>query len=137
MYPSPLNREWEEMVMGYAANVLVIPSTRARPGSGGPAPVLPTPVGGGSERTDANEGEGESPSKRHRAADTASTGSIGSSSYWPSSPEAYHLFRPSRILDSLASGEGSHQQRSITETPQKSLERRIKILQSIHKREDS
>ncbi len=103
---------------------------------GDSTPVLPTPVGGGSEHTDANEGEGESPSKRYRAAETASKGSIGSTSYWPCSPEAYHLFRPSRILDSLVSGEGSHQQRSITETLQKALERCIKVLQSVHKWED-
>jgi hypothetical protein len=138
MYPSPLNRAWKEMVMGYAANVLVIPSTRARPGTDNSTLVLPMPVGGGSERTDANEGEGESPSKHHRAADNASTGFIGSTSYWLCSPEAHHcLFRLSRILDSLVSGEGSHQQRSITETPQEALERCIKVQQSVHKREDS
>ena len=30
-YPSPLNRKWKEQVLELAANVLVIPTTRARP----------------------------------------------------------------------------------------------------------
>jgi hypothetical protein len=31
-YPSPLNRTWKEQVLQAAANVLVVPRTRARPG---------------------------------------------------------------------------------------------------------
>jgi hypothetical protein len=69
-YPSPLNQAWKEMVMGYAANVRHIPSTRARPaGIGDSTPILPTPVSGGSESFDAKEGESagvESPPKRQR-----------------------------------------------------------------------
>ncbi|KAI2509106.1 hypothetical protein MHU86_5354 [Fragilaria crotonensis] len=48
--------------------------------------------------------------------------SSSSCSYWPSSPEAFYLFKP---------------QAGTGETPQEALERRIQLLQSVHKHEDS
>ncbi|KAI2493758.1 hypothetical protein MHU86_20763 [Fragilaria crotonensis] len=137
--PSPLNQAWKERVMEIAANVLVIPSTRARPCTGNLIPVLATTATDG-DNVNANEDEEQpSPSKRHRAHAPASVGDGSSTtrtSYWPFSLEAFRLFRPSSRSggDTLLVGGDSQ---SITETPQEALERRILVLQSVNKREDS
>ena len=116
--------------METAANVLVIPSTRARPCPGDSIPVLSITTAG-AVNIDVNEDEEQpSPSKRHRIHAPLNVG--GSSSFttslWPYSPEAYHLFRPSSRSggDTFLVGGDS---RSITETPQETLKRRILVLQ--------
>ena len=99
VYPVPLNRAWKEKVMEYASSVLVIPSTRARPGgSFDPAPAVIAAATVRGSNADSNEDhEGQpSPSKRHRTNTT--TISSHSRSYWPCSPEAYHLFRPTNKI---------------------------------------
>ena len=134
VYPVPLNRAWKEKVMEYASSVLVIPSTRARPGgSFDPAPAVIAAATVRGSNADSNEDhEGQpSPSKRHRTNTT--TISSHSRSYWPCSPEAYHLFRPTSIGDGI--GNGNYQ--SSIETPQEALERRIKVLKSVHESENS
>jgi hypothetical protein len=55
MYPSPLNRAWKERVLKIAANVLVIPSTRARPRTGDSTIELATTTVCADTDTDANE----------------------------------------------------------------------------------
>ena len=125
--------------MKIAANVLLIPSTRARPCTGDLIPVLATTTTDG-DNINANEDEEQpSPLKRHRTHAPASVGDGSSTtrtSYWLFSPEAFHLFRPSSRSggDTLLVGGDS---RSITETPQEALERRILVIQSVNKREDS
>ena len=87
-YPSPLNRAWKERVMETAANVLVIPSTRARPCTGDSIPVLATTTAG-AVNIDVNEDEGQSsPSKRHRihAPSNVGVSSSSTTSYWSYSP---------------------------------------------------
>jgi hypothetical protein len=87
-YPSPSNRAWKERVMETAANVLVIPSTRARPCTGDSIPVLATTTTG-AVNIDVNEDEGQSsPSKRHRihAASNVGVSSSSTTSYWSYSP---------------------------------------------------
>ena len=127
-YPSPLNSAWEQRALQAGVTALAIPSTRARPcystidtshscttaNDTQPSSALIV-----SETTSVvditNTSANEPPNKRQRVA-----------SYWPESPEAYQLFKP-------PSGTTS----AIGENPQEALERRIKLLQSVHETEDS
>jgi hypothetical protein len=96
MYPPiPLsNHAWKERVLEIAANVLVIPSTRARPSAVDYTTVLATSVGADAA---ANPAMQESPNKRQKVENVA-----GTCSYVPESPEAYQLFRGPR----QSSGDG-------------------------------
>lgn len=126
MYPSPLNRAWKERVLEIAANVLVIPSTRARPSTvDSTTVVLATSVGADVV---ANPDVQESPNKRQRVENVTATCSY----YWPESPEAYQLFRPRQ-----SSGDGGRRASDSTDTttiqsPQEAVERRIIQLQAVH-----
>jgi hypothetical protein len=86
-YPSPLNRTWKEKVVELAANILAIPTTRARPCCLVQPPQVLASVGINSvlrsDITNDSESE-ESPNKRQRTEDAAA-----SHSYWPFSPEAH------------------------------------------------
>ena len=67
-YPSPLDRGWKEKVLEYAANVLVIPSTRARPAPAR-ASVEDTTTAentNGDPAGQSIEDQAPSPSKRQR-----------------------------------------------------------------------
>jgi hypothetical protein len=86
-----------EGVLQTAASVLLIPSTRARPAmsmistTDMPAENIDdatngTPAGGTVDE------EGPSPFKRQKQTDCRSS----TTSYWPYSPEAHHLFCPRR-----------------------------------------
>ena len=129
-YPMPLNNAWKEKVVEAAANVLIIPSTRARPAAAAVPSCSPTdnvsitryePEIDLSVEPDSAILE-ESPSKRQRLLEI--------SSYWPKSPEAYYLFRP-RGYDNKSSTT------IAGETPQDALNRRILLLQSVHSHEDN
>ena len=85
-YPSPLNQAWKKRVLDIAANVLVIPSTRARPSTVDITTVLATSI---DSDDSADDNARQSPNKRQRVENDA-----GVCSYWPESPEAYQLFRP-------------------------------------------
>ncbi|KAI2513104.1 hypothetical protein MHU86_1396 [Fragilaria crotonensis] len=134
-YPVPLNNAWKEKVLEVAANVLVIPSTRARPEVAASPPISGATATADnvgmtldepevdSVDPDSSDTLEESPCKRQRLHDM--------SAYWPRSPEAYHLFRP----------RGFNNRGSSTpidaETPQEALKRRILLLQSVHSHEDN
>jgi hypothetical protein len=89
VYPRPLNRAWKERVLESAANVLIIPSTRARPSTVENTPVHTKTTDVSDSNADSNDNEKESPNKRQRIDSVA-----GTCSNWPASPEAYQLFRP-------------------------------------------
>jgi hypothetical protein len=112
-----------------AANLLLMPSTRARPAAAA-VPSCSTdnvsitsyePEIDSSVEPDSDILE-ESPSKRQRLLEILS--------YWPKSPEAYYLFRP-RGYDNRSST------RNTGETPQDALNCRILLLQSVHSHEDN
>jgi hypothetical protein len=128
IYPSPLNRAWKERVLEIAANVLVIPSTRARPSTVDSTTVLATSVGADA---DADADVQESPNKRQRVENVA-----GTCSYWPESPEAYQLFKPRRSSGDGGGGSDSTDTTTIT-SPQEAVERRIIQLQAVHESADS
>ena len=129
-YPSPLNGTWKERVLQYAANVLVIPSTRGRPSTVENAPVLPTTRVGHSG---TNENENESPKKRQRVDNV-----VGSSClYWPESPEAYQLFRPREYSGGVVAFVSDSTETTTMESPQEAVERRIIQLQAVHESEES
>ena len=129
-YPNSLDRAWKERVLAVAANVLAIPSTRARPA------LSPSVECDNNEDVTGAVGdpdEGGSPSKRQRIAQDRCT-TISTSvttqqehhqsgriswSYWHDSPEARQVFKP-------ASGIGSNH-----ETAKEAVERRIKLLQTV------
>jgi hypothetical protein len=127
----PLNNAWKEKVVEAASNVLLIPSTRARPAATS-VPCCSTdnnvsntsyePEIDSSVEPDSATLE-ESPSKRQRLLET-------SAYCWPKSPEAYYLFRP-RGYDNRCSTT------IAGETPQDALNRRILLLQSVHSHEDN
>ena len=127
-YPRPLNGAWKERVLEAAANVLMIPSTRARPAL---LMVPPTTnfldTGDGNVTvTNINEDE-QSPNKRQRIVnDDASYQAQTTIAYWPDSPEAIQLFQPMRNV-SRRDDNGSLMY--CDESPQEAVERRIKILQ--------
>ena len=126
-YLIPLNSVWKVKAERAAVNVLSIPATRARPASGTCTDNQIVPTSNGLPSTTDNEESCEPPNKIRRV-DEHSSGSAGaggsSCSYWPDSPEACYLFKP------MAGG-------STAETPQEAVERRIRLLQSVHEREDS
>ncbi|KAI2492861.1 hypothetical protein MHU86_21674 [Fragilaria crotonensis] len=129
VYPVPLNNAWKEKVLAAAENVHCIPATRARPRASSSATTSTPDTTGGDNVGVHDTDELDSPRKRQRQEDSATNGIALSSSYWPSSPEAYYLFRPrgyERSSSSVAS-----------ETPQEALERRIQVLRSVHDNEDS
>jgi hypothetical protein len=78
----------------------------------------------------------ESPKKRQRREDDTAASSL---SYWPFSPEAYHfLFKPrSGTGNAVGGSDRGSTSATSNESPQEALERRIQILQSVHKSEDS
>ena len=125
MYPRPLNRAWKERVLESAANVLIIPSTRARPSTVENTPVHTKTTDVSDSNADSNDNEKESPNKRQRIDSVA-----GTCSNWPASPEAYQLFRP-------RGNNGGGNSDSSSESPQEALKRRISQLQSVHESEDS
>ena len=125
-YPRPLNGRWKEKVLQNSTNVLVIPSTRSwRPSTveNSPGPQT-TRVG----NPDTKEIENESPHKRQRVDNVDA-----SCSYWPESPEAYQLFRPSAVLG-VANNSNDEM---VLESPQEALECCITQLQAVYQSEDS
>jgi hypothetical protein len=133
-YPCPLNNAWKEKVIEAAANVLVVPSTRARPTS-----TVDSSVHVSRADADANEGDQESPNKRQRVHNVAA----GAFAYWPESPEAYHLFRPRRecsggsATTSTPSSTTADTTMAYIESPKEALQHRILQLQAVHESEDS
>jgi hypothetical protein len=127
-FPSPLNSAWKGKVLEKAANVLIIPSTRARPSTIGNTSLLPMTTVGDA---DADKNENQLPNKRQRVDIIAAT----ACSYWPESPEAYQLFTPRRGY-SVAGGSNSSDTMDA-ESPQEAVERRIIQLQAIHESVDS
>jgi hypothetical protein len=142
-YPSPLNRAWKDRVLEAAANVFSIPSTRARPGAA-------ITINANNDTTDSIEADCNasvqpSPKKRPRIEIVEEPESI-SQLYWPDSPEARQVFKPTtgrranRVRRSSASGVGVGDCGSSAvlddETAKKALERRIALLQSVNTRED-
>ncbi|KAI2493982.1 hypothetical protein MHU86_20556 [Fragilaria crotonensis] len=141
-YPYPLNKAWKERVLETASNALIIPSTRARP-----AITLATRVDT-TESTNLDDvcaeaiNEQPSPQKRprleHREED-----SVVPMSYWPDSPEARRLFRPTRITRALTpppavstDNDGGEARQCSNETAHEAVKRRIGLLQSVHDCED-
>jgi hypothetical protein len=130
IYPSPLDRVWKEKVLEFAANVLVIPSTRARP-----AAIAICVADTTAEKTNDGfaeqsiEDQGPSPSKRQRT-DAPLDSRSNTTTYW-ASPEAHSLFCPRRRSGGSVSGVSV-----CNESPHETLERRIRVLQSVHKGED-
>jgi hypothetical protein len=104
------------------------PSKRARPRASSTTSTDST-VGANDNEEIPDTDQIESPSKRQRQDDSASS-TIVSCVYWPSSPEAYYLFRPRGYGRS-----SSHA--AAAETPQEALERRIHLLRSVHDNKDS
>jgi hypothetical protein len=136
-YPSPLNRSWKERVLEISANnVLIIPSTRARPSTDKSIPVPVNTLGGSKDDASEEDEELPSPSKRHRTDTTIPVPMGNTSSYWLSSPDAHHLFGPSASSirgDSNVSGRNQ----SITKTSQEALKHQIQVLLSMHRSKDS
>jgi hypothetical protein len=129
-YPMPLNNAWKEKVVEAAANVLMIPSTRARPAAAAVPICSPTdnvsitryePEIDSSVEPDSAILK-ELPSKRQRLLEILSY-------WWPKSAEAYYMFRP-RGYDNRSSTT------IAGETPQDALNCRILLLQSVHSHED-
>jgi hypothetical protein len=131
-YPTPLNNTWKDRVLQAAVNVLVIPSTRARPA-----------INSAIFHDDSNFTEGdESPNKRPRIEEsTPQQSSI--LSYWPDSPEARQVFRPrtTRMMRTAVSTSSDEDGNTTTllrgESAKLAVERRIKLLQTVHEKEDS
>jgi hypothetical protein len=92
-YPVPLNSVWKEKVMEAAANVLVIPSTRARPDLSLAVVNMTGANKNDTQDGTAHEDEQPSPQKRPRLerVETLDT------SYWPNSPEARQVFHPNTL----------------------------------------
>ena len=121
-YPFPLDKAWKERAEQAAVNALSIPWTRGRPPASSESQEVVE--NGKLLQTIGNSSE-PPPNKVPRTDATSSAGggiSSCSCSYWPSSPEAYYLFKP---------------RADSGETPQEAVERRIQLLQSVHKHEDS
>jgi hypothetical protein len=110
VYPRPLNRAWKERVLKSAANVLAIPSIRARPSTVENTPVQTKTTDVSDSNADSNDNENESPNMRQRINSVA-----GTCSYWPASPKAYQLFRPAK------SNNGGGNSNSSSESPQEAL----------------
>jgi hypothetical protein len=85
VYPSPLNRAWKERVLEMASNVLVIPSTRARPSS---IEVSTTDDATITEQHD------EQPQSNKRPRLEIEPQPQEPQQYWPDSPEARQVFKP-------------------------------------------
>ena len=130
VYPSPLNKAWSEKVQEVAANVLIIPSTRARPATVDSVTVLLATSN--QESANGEEREEQSDSKRQRMESLRV-----SLSYWPSSHEACQLFLPNSRNGTSDSADESDSDSSCIETAQEALERRIVKLQAVHDTEDS
>ena len=126
MYPSPLDRAWKERMHQIAASELLIPSTSARPAAMSMISTTDTtaenigdatngaPAGGTVE-----EEEGSSPFKRQKQTDSRRT---STTSYWPYSPEAHHLFRPRRGGGTSVAGVTV-----CNESPQEAAKRCIRV----------
>ena len=94
-YPRPLNGAWKERVLEVAANVLAVPSTRARP-----ALLVSTTnlflkkddISDGSVAVTNDINEGEPSQKKWQRMNDGASHQVQTSAYWPNSPEANHLF---------------------------------------------
>ena len=134
-YPSPLDRGWKEKVLEYAATVHIIPSTRARPAAAACASVEDMTTAENTNGDPAGQTiedqQGPSPSKRQRTdAPLDSSTRSNTTTYW-ASPEAHALFRPRRRNGGSVSGVTV-----CNESPLEAVERRIRVLQSVHNAED-
>ena len=83
-YPFPLKSAWKDKIIEAAANVLAIPSTRARPDTS-PAAVIGVTVTIKNEAGTTFEDQQPSPEKRPRLERVEPSENM---SYWPNSPEA-------------------------------------------------
>ena len=129
-YPAPLNNIWKDRVLQAAVNVLVIPSTRARPA------ISSTNL----QHDDSIISEGdESPNKRRRIEESTQLQSL--LSYWPDSPEARQVFRPrslrTRMRRAVSGDEDGNTMTLCGESAEATVKRRIKLLQSVHEKEDN
>jgi hypothetical protein len=132
VYPSPLNRAWKDRVLEMASKVLVIPSTRARPSI-----LLSTSADATMTENDGINDEQPQPNKRPRLESEPQPQEL---QYWPNSPEARQVFKPitaacNRKRRTAAGGNSVTTSTLINETAQEALERRIKVLQSVHEDE--
>ena len=119
------------MVLEYAANVLVIPSTRARPNLQEVEVTTCTNM-------DASRVEDSPPRKRLRLEEIEEE--LTEMSYWPNSPEARRLFQPSLSSSTALQVEGvQHNMTDLTdttrrvdyETAKEALLRKIKLLRTV------
>ena len=131
-------------------NVFNIPSTRrSSRGISHPQQYNTTATTTNDANTEIeDQDEVESLSKRPRveayevaesdvATESASgSTSVRSTSYWPSSPEAYQVFKLVKIS---GFGNNNHPQNNDidSETPKEAVQRRILLLQSVNEREDN
>ena len=138
-YPVPLNSAWKDKIMEAAANVLVIPNTRARPADMSLAFVDMTGTNNNDTGGTTYEDEEPSPQKRPRleTVETLDT------SYWPNSPEARQVFHPNTLSKSRrittttsSAAENDESFTSCNETAKEAVERRILLLKSVHGSED-
>ncbi|KAI2501687.1 hypothetical protein MHU86_12755 [Fragilaria crotonensis] len=130
VYPSPLNRAWKERVLEMASNVLVFPSTRARPSS---IEVSTTDDATITEQHD------EQPRSNKRPRLEIEPQPQEPQQYWPDSPEARQVFKPitacnNRRRTALGGDSGTFST-LINETAKEALQRRIKVLQLVHEDE--
>ena len=125
-YPIPLNILWKEKAERAAVSVLSIPAAQARPASGSGTDNQVVPTSNGLPITTDNEESCEPPNKIERVDGHSGFAGAGTSClYWPDSPEACYLFKPTMARGSTA------------ETPQEAVELRIRLLHSVHERGDS
>ena len=141
-YPVPLNGAWKDKVMAAASNVLVIPSTRARPAL---TRVDIQVADTNTAVTTRTEDGTPSPQKRPRI----EMSEFCAMSYWPDSPEARQVFQPRNLIRSrraytttLSPGvtetetESDESFMSLHESAQEAVERRIELLKSVNESEE-
>ena len=145
-YPRPLNRAWKEKVLEAAANVLVIPSTRARPAG----PLTPDST---MAEDDNDTTQQPSPNKCPRIKEAVEletdehhqSSSTNPVLYWPDSPEARQVFQPASSSGRSANSKRERVSSSPApvgnnvpeyETAKEALQRRIRLLQSANESED-
>ncbi len=129
-YPASLKNTWKDRVPHVAVNVFVIPSTRARPA------ISWTSL----QHDNSNISQGdESPNNRRRIEENRPLQSL--LSYLPDSPEARQVFRPrtlrTRMRRAVSGDEDGNTIRLHGESAEAVVKRRIKLLQSVHEKEDN